>query len=53
VNKKLALWVLAIGFSLEQNCYFGWNFTARSDAELIADGIGAVLLAIAVIWGTK
>jgi hypothetical protein len=40
---------LAIGFYIEQNRYFGWNFRPQSGAELIADGITVLLFALAVV----
>lgn len=45
---RLWLWVIAIAFFVEQNAYFGWNTFPKSDAELIADGIGFLLTALAV-----
>jgi hypothetical protein len=39
---------IAVVFFFEQNKYFGWNATPKSDAELIADGITFLLLALSV-----
>lgn len=43
----IALWTTAFGFFWEHNNYFGWHLFPRIDAELIADGITALLFAIA------
>ena len=42
---NIFLWL--IWFILE-NRYFGWNALPKSDVELIACGIGFILLAIAI-----
>lgn len=43
--------VLFIGFvtGIGQNQYFGWNFTPKSDAELITDCIIMVIYALAFL----
>lgn len=38
-------WV-AVCFFLAQNNYFGWNAHPQSDAELVADGITMLLIAL-------
>lgn len=43
--------VLAVSFYIRQNQYFGWNTTPQSDAELIADGIVFLLLAMMFLAG--
>jgi hypothetical protein len=40
-------WVVTLCFFLEENIYFGWHLKPKSDAELIADGILFLLLAMA------
>lgn len=37
--------LLALGWFALVNWYFGWNAFPMSDAELIADGIGLLLIA--------
>lgn len=39
----------ALAFFFEQNQYFGWNGRPKSDAELIADGITILLIALSFI----
>jgi len=46
---KLVLWACAVAFFFEQNSYFGWNGKPHSDAELIADGITILLVALAAL----
>jgi hypothetical protein len=43
------VFVLAAVNFYHQNKYFGWNRTPQSDAELIADGITMLLLALSTI----
>lgn len=40
--------MLAIMFFVEENRYFGWNGLPKSDAELIADGIFLLIVAISI-----
>ena len=44
------LWLMAISYSIMENCHFGWNFVAKSDMELVCDGFQALLLMIAIRW---
>ena len=46
---RTALWVIAIAFGLFETAYFGWNWAPKSDAEVMADGIALVLLALAFL----
>lgn len=39
---------LAILFWWHQNQFFGWNWKPQSAAEVLADGLVAVLLAISI-----
>lgn len=39
----------SIAYSLVKANHFGWGALPYSDAELIADGIGVVILSIAVV----
>jgi hypothetical protein len=43
------LWIIAIIFSFIETKYFGWNWTAQSDAEMICDGIALLLFGLAMI----
>ena len=43
--------VLAFLFFIHQNQYFGWHAKPQSDAELIADGIVYLLLAMMFLAG--
>lgn len=48
----MLLWLFVVAWYVVQNSYFGWNWRPQSDAELVSDGIGFVLVAIA-ITGTR
>lgn len=39
----------SIAFSLVKANHFGWGALPYSDAELIADGVGVVIMSIAVV----
>lgn len=39
---------VAVVFWVQANRYFGWHWTPQSDAELLADGIFMLLLALSV-----
>jgi hypothetical protein len=43
------IFFLAIAFWIEENNYFGWNMIPASQAELIADGIVILIVAIAML----
>jgi hypothetical protein len=43
---NLQVFICAVLFWLAQNSYFGWNWLPKSDAEMIADGITYLLLAM-------
>lgn len=45
IHWVVLLW--AIAFFILQNQYFGWNALPQSNAELLADGITAILFAMA------
>jgi len=40
------IFALAIAFGFFSNHYFGWHWTAQSDAEIVCDGISFVLFAL-------
>jgi hypothetical protein len=43
------IFFIAVVFSYFENRYFGWNMHPESDAEMIADGIGMILFALAFV----
>ena len=43
--------VLALIFGVVSNAWFGWNWTPKSDAEVICDGIVLLLVAVAYAAG--
>jgi hypothetical protein len=43
------IWLLAIGYSISENNYFHWNFSPKSDTEMICDGIQAILFVLALL----
>ncbi len=46
MTKSALLFLSAASFFIAQNFYFGWNATPKSDAELVADGITAILISM-------
>lgn len=47
-------WGIAMFFALWQNAYFGRHSFPQSDAELMADGMALLLVAIAVlVWAVE
>lgn len=48
-SKRTIIWLFFIVWYTWENTYFGWNARSHSDAELIADGIGFLLAALAVL----
>jgi hypothetical protein len=47
MNWYIALF--AASFWIELNSYFGWNWTPKSEAELISEGIFVLLAALAYV----
>lgn len=45
---RICAWLVALEYFLKQNNFFGWNAKPQSEAELIADGITLLLVALAV-----
>jgi hypothetical protein len=39
---------VAFGYAIMENMYFDWNVFPQSDAELIADGIAALMFVLAI-----
>jgi len=48
VNLRIAF--AAFAFGLIETAYFGWNVLPQSGAEVVCDGITALLSAMSVIW---
>lgn len=46
---NLCILFIWINFCIMQNNYFGWNFLPKSDAEMVTDTIGWVILAMAFL----
>jgi hypothetical protein len=44
---KVTAWAAAIVSFFNENIYFGWNASPKSDAELIADCLVLLTLAVA------
>lgn len=40
------IWLIALAFGTWENIYFGWNAFPRSDTELMADGLTALIFAL-------
>lgn len=45
---RICAWVVALEYFLKQNRFFGWNAQPNSDAEVLADGITLLLVAVAI-----
>jgi len=39
----------AMFFGLSETAYFGWNFSAQSDAEMVCDGITMIIASMAFL----
>lgn len=48
---KKCMWIIAALWFITENQFFGWNMTPQSANELVADGIGYVLISLAVMSG--
>jgi len=49
----IIIFIIALMYGYCTMQYFGWNLTPQSDAEMICDGIVAILCAIALLAGKK
>lgn len=47
----MTLYVIAGIYWLSETAYFGWNWSPQSSAEVVADGIAMILLALAIGFG--
>jgi len=47
--RALIICGLAIVFAVIETRFFGWNFAPASDAEVLADGMAVILLAMSVL----
>lgn len=43
------IWLLGSIWTIWENAYFGWNWTAHSDAEIICDGMAFAILALSYV----
>ena len=43
------IWFIGICWGVFENQYFGWNSLPQSNAELLADGLAFLLMALAVM----
>jgi hypothetical protein len=46
MNRRL--WILALTWITAETWYFGWNWVPHSNAEIICDGIGMLIMALAI-----
>jgi hypothetical protein len=46
---KLFLFMNAAAYLFGENCFFGWNMTAQSANEVLADGLGLTLCSMWLI----
>ncbi len=52
VTPKTVNWPIVFVFAIYavvKDAYFGWNLTPKTDAELICDGIGVLVFALALL----
>jgi hypothetical protein len=47
--RAIAIWCMALVFSLVKNAYFGWHLTPESDAELVCDGMTVLMFCLALL----
>ena len=43
------IWLISIAFGLIETAHFGWNTVPITDAEVICDGITALIFALAFV----
>lgn len=48
---KKCMWIIAVLWFVVENQFFGWNALPQSANELLADGIGYILVSLAVMSG--
>lgn len=46
MNLNFGIIILGIYFWFLETSYFGWNFRASSEAEIICDGIAILIVAL-------
>lgn len=47
------IWLVGMFFWWEETAYFGWNMLPQSPAEVICDGIAALIFALACLKRTN
>jgi len=47
MRASICIWGLALFFGTVETAHYGWNMAAKSDAEMICDGIALVIFALA------
>ena len=47
MKASVVIWALAMFYAFWETAHFGWNMTAKTDTEMVCDGIALVLFALA------
>lgn len=47
--KAIAIWCIALVFSVMKNAHFGWHLVPESDAELVCDGMTVLMFCLALL----
>lgn len=48
VHLNVYRWLTAVCFGLFETAHFGWNWSPKSDAEILCDGITFILFSLAI-----
>jgi hypothetical protein len=51
MKASTCIWLLGLLFAVSETAHFGWNWSARTDAEMVCDCIVAVIYALAFLAG--
>jgi hypothetical protein len=51
MSKSALIFIISVIWVIHQNKYFGWNLEPKSDAELLADGISFLMVALSFLAG--
>lgn len=49
MKPSTCIWIAGLIWAFLETAHYGWNVVARSDAELICDGIAFVIFALAFL----
>lgn len=49
MKSSFLIWIFATIWGTSETAHYGWNMAAKSDAEMICDGIVFILFAMAVM----